>query len=334
MIIYIIKYNILLIQFIELILQEMRIVIYCRISSVKQKNNSSFSLQFNKCMTYIREKYQPSEINKHKLFNEICSAYNKNPNILSQIINKKNTVIVMSNVNRFSRSVHNGKIMLNQCIKNNNTIIFVDNDIIFNSNNQINDVVNFIKIAEMESDIISQNVKNIKRYHNNINRYNGGGIQYGYSVIDNILVENEKEIPIFKFIIFVKSNIGGINIKTVINFIKNNSKINNTEKINNVIKSFNQHKIFIKPSKYNSNKIYLSYKNICDLFNKCGIKYRGNRWTTIKIKQIIKNKNILKNKDLNKLNLNTEKKIEENVNNDWDFLPLFKQFKKKCKLFS
>jgi DNA invertase Pin-like site-specific DNA recombinase len=310
----------------------MKINIYCRVSSVKQQNNSSFLLQLNKCKKYINEHYTECEKNIYrKKYKEVCSAYNKKPPILTRLINEKNNIIIMSNINRFSRSIIIGKELIIQCIENNNTIIFVDNDIVFSQTseyNQMENIIKLIKIAESESNVISYKVKNIKKYYKQNNKYTGGGLKYGYIIINNFLVEDYKEMLIVNFITLVKLNNLYVSKKIIVDFIKNNSKITNKQTIENIInsiKSSTDNIQSLNKCKINRNNkniylshknIYLSHKNICQLFNKCNIKYRGARWTTVKIKQIEKNQ---------------LKKVNEMPNikkNEYDVLPLFKQFKK------
>lgn len=309
----------------------MRIIIYTRISSVKQKNNKSFSLQLDKCRKYIKMKYNTKN-NAIKIYKEICSAYSKKPNILNNIIKEKNNIIIMSNINRFSRSVNNGKEMLYQCIKNNNILVFVDNDIIFKNIDNIDIILNFIKIAEDESDNISRCVKNIKKYHIQNNKYTGGGIKYGYELFNNKLIENDSEIRIINFISLIKK----INIPDILNnkstkdiihhFIKNNSKIINSETIENIINSvINTNRLNTKMPL--NNKIKLSDKFICDLLNKCNIKYRKSRWTTIKIKQIMKNINMQNTNNIPPYKpFNTLNKDFNILNKKNDVLYLFRIF--------
>ena len=364
----------------------MGIIIYCRISSTKQEHNNSFETQLKKCKNYIQEKNlsnlpvnkvgngmdktitkttkKPANKVSNNIYSEICSAYNRIPTKLNTLINKKNNTIVISNVNRFSRSDLNGRVMLLKCLENNNTLIFVDDNIIFNNINQIEKAMKLIEIAEYESSIISKRVKAIKRYSKWNNKYTGGGIKYGYDVYNGYLVENPKEMNIVNFIKLTKSTqSGGVKKIAIVNFIKNNSRIKKSGTINKIIdslnlqilhtnklrnlckinkskmrnlckmnksKSGNLHKAK-KSNLCKNDKIYFTNRTLCHLFNQCNIKYRNNRWTPIKIKQIVKNhvdncsdncsNNYICNSELEERYIKKDKCV--------DILHIFKKFKKK-----
>lgn len=218
---------------------------YTRISSIKQKNNTSFKHQFDKCKEYVNKLNSTCSKNKKKIFNtikkrkscklninyvfkEVSSAYTKIPKILNNIINKKNIIVIILNISRFSRNVSNGMYLLNKCKTNNNTLIFAQNNIIFNKFSSYyikKKIINLIKYAESESKLVSQNTKILRDKYNLNNLYLGGGLKYGYKIINNKLVRKNNESRIVDFIKQIK--LKKISNVDIINFIKMNSNYNN-----------------------------------------------------------------------------------------------------------
>ena len=172
-----------------------------------QANNSnlhnhedSLSTQYNKCINYIQNNNintghtdSINHINNngtkftidHKLDKIILTyhspAYNVNSYYLNHFLGilkfLKNHQIIFSKVNRFSRNVKNAIEMLDICARNNITLIFVEENLIFSSTT-VNraPLISAIAVAESESIQKSENSKESrKRKKENNSHFNTAG---------------------------------------------------------------------------------------------------------------------------------------------------------------
>jgi DNA invertase Pin-like site-specific DNA recombinase len=254
-------------------------IIYCRVSTMRQTDNKSISLDVQEalCKKFI-------EKNGLKLkftCREIGSAYNKLQQLLLDIIqNNSKTTIVVYDVSRFTRNRDKGIELLKLASKNNNQVVFVSDDIIFKG--EITKKLNkLIKISQTESENIGRRVKAALKLKKEQGFHIGGVLPYGFSKqatdAGQKLFLNKKEIPIVDFIHYC--NTKGINTNKINNFMKTIApEWNESEPI--ICYDENDRPI-------NKMKDTLTASEIAGLLNDYNVSYRGKPWTSQHIKSVL-----------------------------------------------
>jgi DNA invertase Pin-like site-specific DNA recombinase len=181
-------------------------VIYCRVSSLGQNvYNKSVSLRSQECICG-KFSYE-NKLNPRRIYKEINSAYNKIPPVLSEVVNLKNTVIVIASVDRFSRSSKFGIEMSQKCIQNGNSLIFIREKLHIVKITDVQKLSEILKMTEGESKLISERVKTSKKYLKDAGLYSGGTIPYGYTLVKRKLVPHTYEQNVINFIKICKNPI-------------------------------------------------------------------------------------------------------------------------------
>lgn len=174
-------------------------IIYCRVSTLMQNEyNKGVSLRVQEqlCFKFAHEnKFRIKSVHK-----EIHSAFNKTPKILNDVIKKKNKNIIISSIDRFSRSCDVGLKMAATCIKNKNKLIFIQEKFIVSDSSDLIILSQFLKNTEQESAVISTRIKKARNFLLSNGMFAGGSIPYGYKVIDKKLVKDNTEQRIIEFI--------------------------------------------------------------------------------------------------------------------------------------
>jgi DNA invertase Pin-like site-specific DNA recombinase len=265
-------------------------IIYCRVSTSKQAEGQSVSLEAQEMMS--KKWAHSKKLRVKKVCKEVKSAYNSSLKSLKDICTStKNTHILLYDVSRFCRNVSNGIIMLNLALSKNNTLVFVFDKLTINSKNKNQKLDQFTKLltqAESESKKIGDRLKTVKQYLNEQGKYSGGYIPYGYSVIksnddiNNTLVEDVKEKNIIAFVTLCRTN----NISR--------------KQLNKLMRVISPQNPYIEINCYDKDQetvienitTALMYKEIASLLNDYGIHKRGRRWSSPMIKSIIVNTEI------------------------------------------
>jgi hypothetical protein len=233
----------------------------------------SLRVQEQLCFKFASEnKLRPKSVHK-----EIHSAFHKTPKILNDIIKKKNQNIIISSVDRFSRSCSVGLNMATTCIKNKNKLIFIQEKFIISNLSDLIILNQFLKNTEHESTVISTRIKKARNFLISNGMFVGGAIPYGYKVIDKKLVKDNTEQCIIEFIkICMKESIPCdlLNSKMI-----DISCISPYVPISCFDKSGDGIKILTEP---------LSKHEISDLLNSYKIKKRGIIWHPSVLKTAIK----------------------------------------------
>ena len=249
-------------------------VIYCRVSSLGQNMyNKSVSLRSQEsiCGKFSHE----NKLKTRRIYKEINSAYNKIPPVLSEVINLKNTVIVIASVDRFSRSSKFGMCMAHKCVQNENSLIFIRERLNIVKSQDVQKLSQILKATEMESKLISERVKTSKRYLKSQGLFSGGTIPYGYNVVERKLILDKYEQKVIEFIQLCKES----NIKSgdLNNIMRKISDYENYEDINCYDEDGDVVSHITEP---------LTNSEISALLDSYKIKKRGKSWTTSKVAYI------------------------------------------------
>jgi DNA invertase Pin-like site-specific DNA recombinase len=253
-------------------------LIYCRVSSIGQTAyNKSISLQAQEqiCLKFAHE----NKLCVKSIHKEIHSVFHKTAPVFNNILqnNHKNCNILISSVDRYSRSVDIGLKLAIKAFKNKNTLIFIQEKFVCGSTNDLVTLKAFLKNTEQESKIISNRVKTAKQYLINNGMFSGGAVPYGYDVVERKLVENVNEQRIIEFIKTCMKDMvacNDLNKKMLLL-----STISPHVPINCYDKSGNKIDYITEP---------LTSKEISDLLNSYTILKRGTRWCPRLIKTALK----------------------------------------------
>ena len=230
------------------------VFIYIRVSTNKQKSGLDYQLML--CENYANKELK---INDFKVYDDYGSNYKKqkylyNFNKLKRNIDN-NSLILISEVSRLGRNIHQVFDFLKYIKKKNSQIYSVSENLYFNENSRM-DKKFYKKVieSETESDNLSERMKNKYLYIKNNGGY-FGRVPYGK------LIKKIKGIPIL---------------------------INNTEEIkiiNKILKLYNNNNTKIYKNIITKNECYL---RILEKLNQKNILKREKLWTLNGIKLIIK----------------------------------------------
>ena len=274
----------------------MTAVIYNRVSTINQNTyNRSVSLHSQEamCSKYAHE----NNLKVKSIYKEVHSAYNKIPTVLNSVINLQKTTIIISSIDRFSRSAKFGLEMIQTALKNKNKIIFVWENIVCDTINNIDNIIPILKKSEEESNTMSVRIKKAKMHLSENGYFTGGIAPYGFKTKDRILIKHNNEQKIINFIKICKEN----DVSTI--------------KLNKSLSDIFLSKPFVPIQCYDkdNNSIeklteQLNNVEIARLLNSYGIKKRGRKWTNNSVMSAFKtrNKYIQRVNNINTQNLITD----------------------------
>ena len=243
-------------------------VIYNRVSTLGQnKYNGSVSLQAQEsvCSKYAHA----NGLSVKRIYKEIHSAYNKIPNVLNSVINLPNMSIIVSSVDRFSRSVSIGIDMATRAIKNQTQLIFVQEKFTCKTIADLKVLKPFLEKTEEESNVMSVRITKSKSFLSDEGYFIGGRVPYGFKLENKVLVEHESEQNIINFILTCKNkNVSSVDLNAGM------SKISNLEIVTPIECYDAKDNVIEKLTKglYNA--------EIATLLNSYGVKKRGLQWTS------------------------------------------------------
>ena len=292
-----------------------RCFIYCRVSSTLQQDGISLDAQYAKCL----EKLSQYNLNTSSLIQEISSVRKHIPDLLRYLSNKKNATIVFYSVDRFCRNYNNGIEVVNRIINNGGRVIFIRENIDSSVASWRTNFENYLRIAQAESDAISDRVKTaIKQYRNE--GYHVGYVPYGKTSVIDIknnkrkrLQMNQTEQFVIEFIVACRTP--GIAVKFINNVLQ---QLTNDAKEYPIIVEINDIEL-------TEIKHAIDYKTIADFLNQYGITYRnGNQFTAQIVQNIYKNNKNNSNmiEDDSKNNQNDHKDEKDNKEDmDYEWQP-------------
>lgn len=251
-------------------------VIYCRVSSMAQNEyNKGVSLQVQEqlCIKFAYE----NKLRAKAVHKEVHSVYNKIPRILTDIIKRKKQNIIISSVDRFSRSKIIGIKMAQQALKNKNKLIFVQEKFVVAENSDLIILEQFLKNTENESAVIGSRIKKARNFLISNGMFAGGSVPYGYKVLDKKLVKEIYEQRVIDFINMCRENeiyCNKLNKKMI-----SIAKISPYVPINCYDKNNKSVPVITEP---------ITFQDIADLLNSYGILKRGGLWCPRVIKTAIK----------------------------------------------
>lgn len=180
----------------------MKNIIYCRVSNLKD-DSQSFSTQERNCVEYCKEKkMRVKEIHK-----EHNSGYGKQKLLDNLILKSKNINLIINDVTRFSRHNLYGLSLLKKCLKNNITIHFVKEEVIFDHTNDYvsSKILKGLNDSEGQWHTIRQNIiNNIKK-----RRSEGltlGTTPFGYDCVNKKLIKNNN-FNVIKLIVYLRNGV-------------------------------------------------------------------------------------------------------------------------------
>jgi len=236
-------------------------VIYCRISTKRQTFGFSLEHQYNICINYCNNN---NFINIDTIY-EIGRATNiNNLKKLVNILNNNNNInIIISDATRLCRNTNDYNNIINICIKNNIIIHDIHNNIITTDMTNIIQLMNKIKIGELESLILSKRLKKSIEYRKSINKYLPPIAKFGYE---------------FKYINSQKKLVINNKEQLIIKLINN---LYNNKKYKHLIKKYHNKKIKIYNIKYKSISDIANFLNNNKIFN------RNKKWYYYSIKRLL-----------------------------------------------
>ena len=250
-------------------------IIYARVSSKNQLNGDSIDMQLSNCKDYCNKN---NLIILHE-YSESKSARNmKDLQILLHIIEtNENINIIIWEPTRFSRNpidYHNILPILN---KKNIILHFPQKKLITNNNNDIKIVSNFIYDGQIESETLSNRLKNVNRYKklHNISCLSRPKYGFKYCKIQKKIIINDSENLIIQLI---KKMYNGSSVKLI-----NKLLIAITENPNHKLYDMNDPNFELK----NIEKGNLTINDVAEFLNYVNITKKGKMWNQSKISQIL-----------------------------------------------
>ena len=256
----------------------MKCVVYNRVS--KQKQNSTDSLSLKVQESICNDYAQANNISIKSIYKEVHSAYSKIPTVLNTVINLKTCIILISDVSRFSRSINVGLRMVETALSNKNHLIFIKENLILTTNDDIGKLSPLLQKTQDESKLLSDRITATKKYLDSNNMYSGGTVSYGYKVDNKKLISNENEKKILQFILLCQQkNISGNDLNKLMVEI---SKLNIYE---NIIC------YDIDGNTTDTMTDSLTNTEIADLLNSYKVSKRGKDWNATLVKSAINSYN-------------------------------------------
>jgi DNA invertase Pin-like site-specific DNA recombinase len=254
---------------------KMSCVIYNRVSSMNQNsygNNISLQVQESICGKFASE----NNLNVSRVYKEVHSVFNKIPDVLNNVVNLKKYTILIADVSRFSRSVIIGFDMAKKAIDNNNQLIFIQENLVCSTHEDLETLKIHLKKSEDESKTIANRIKNAKTYLQENGMYSGGTIPYGYYVDDKKLIIDKTEKNIIKFIQLCQNN--NISASELNDIMINIHKTTEYEPIECYDKNG-------KVVSHITEKLFNT--EIADLLNSYNVDKRGRLWNANMVKTAI-----------------------------------------------
>lgn len=253
-------------------------IIFCRVSTPQQAGmgNMSFSVQESKGFECCRI----LKLVCRSVIKTVESAYTGKPTTMFKLLSKRGKCIVIYDVSRFCRRVGHGKELLRKALKNNVTLFFVSEGLIYGNNFEKSEklILDKLRIAEEESKAIGRRVSHALREKKRRGFYTGGTVPYGKKVVNvqggKKLVDEEHESNVIRFIT------GCVELGTSAIYLSRLMKL---------ISGYDEPIIL----EHNGVKVIklkepLTYSTIASLLNEYEVYKRGRKWTASSVSRILK----------------------------------------------
>ncbi len=255
-------------------------IIYCRVSTVGQE----LQAQIHACRTYCDTNgYVITDI-----ITEKGSAYSgrNQPELKKIITTKKNVNLLVYSIDRFSRNAQSSDNFIKQMEKNNINLKCVKENINLSTARGKHDFRNIVSLAQYESELIGERVKNNIRYKRQNNMHIGRA-PYGYNVNRETgkLERNPIEQHVISFIL------GGLNKDQKVCILNDRLRklLSNIDQLSEYVPI----EITLEDDQFEYQKysqfdtVRISRKMICEILTDYNIKPRGKKWTPANIKSIV-----------------------------------------------
>lgn len=254
-------------------------VIYIRVSSNEQNTDA----QKYTCEEYCFN----NRLYIKNIYTEKTSAYRGNTQKeLTKLIKENNNVnIIVFSIDRFSRNISNADKYINDMESKNINLISVKDKINLSTAFGKHEFRKLISIAQYESELISERVKNSVKYRKN-NGIHMGKIPYGYSKFNNKLVKDNNEQQVIRFI------------------IKNSKKDSTPNKISKelklLLKKLNRESDYepviftVEDEEYeyeqikDNDKVSIKFSSIAQILNDYNILNKNKKWNTSSVNRLFK----------------------------------------------
>lgn len=275
-----------------------KVVGYIRISTSIQTNGYSIPAQKN----IIKEYAKNNNLILYKEYTDIGSGTKMKKLIqLNKLIEEnKNCVLLVVNIDRFSRNLYEGIEYLNLLKSNNIIIKSIEQNISSDNITGLKLIKNCLNDSEFESNTISRRVKKSLDLIKNKGGYIGVA-RFGFkkSRLNNIPIRIKNNIELLIIDLIINLRLGITNVKKMNNLINKIKKKTMPE-----LKFYDIHNneinIFEKP-------FTLTFIEIADILNDYEITRRGKQFTSASVYNIFKNNCPIKT-------INKVKKLKNNLN--------------------
>ena len=170
-------------------------VIYNRISSFNQLSGISLTVQESVCTKFANS----NKLIIKNIYKEVHSAYKIIPKSIRTIMKLRNHTIIISSVDRFSRSVEIGTSIIDSLTNNGNRIVFVLDNLSIDKHSDLSTLIALLQKAQDESTQIGNRIKASKKFLENSNLFIGGIVPYGFKLVDRQLIVNKLEEQVILF---------------------------------------------------------------------------------------------------------------------------------------
>lgn len=256
-------------------------IIYIRVSSEDQ----NYDAQKYTCEEYAFN----NRLYIKKIYEEKVSAYKgfKQMQLAKLVRENKDCILIVFSVDRFSRNSRNSEELIKLMESNNINLISVKDNINLKTAFGKHEFRKLISIAQYESELISERVKNSIKYR----KENGipiGQIPFGFTKFNTKIVKDNNEQNVIKFIIKhskTKSTPEKLS-KDLFTLLK---KLGNTdESMVPITITIEDEEFEYRELRQNEN-INITYGIISDVLNDYEILKKGKKWTKSSVYRVFKN---------------------------------------------
>lgn len=254
-------------------------IIYCRVSTQGQE----LPAQVHACQEYC----YLNGYNIIEIVTEKGSAFAANQPKLNKIVTtKKNVNLLVYSIDRFSRNVQSCDTMITHIERNNINLKCVKENINLSTALGKHNFRNVVSLAQYESELIGERVKNNIRYKRQ-NDLHVGQAPYGFS-INKETKKLERNVEEQHVVAFVRNCLN----KQEKLYVVNTKLLALMQKLNRAndyvpIEITDEDKEFAYYVYKDTDTVSMNLKVICEIFNDYLILRRGKAWNRTSLKKIV-----------------------------------------------
>jgi DNA invertase Pin-like site-specific DNA recombinase len=249
--------------------------IFCRISTPKQLEGLSLEAQ----ETRLREYAAEHQMQVRCVVACVESGKVENPSYM--LLNTPHLIVF--DISRFSRNYDVGVDNMSKLLHNDHMIHFINNNLVISKSDMRNDTLAYhrfldnLMLAQNESEMISQRVKNVIRHKRKNQEYTGGRVPYGLKLY-TLKCKNGRLIKKYK------TNDHEINVLTFINVCR--SPPYSGEDLTLLMRRISRYDDpleLVNPDTERGreqNTEPLDFSTIASLLNEYEVTYRGKKFTS------------------------------------------------------